>query len=137
LPWQDSKWNEIFQYDAYLGAGMTADADRWYASKIDQRDDFPRADTAWFRDWFYPIWRDHGHGAVLAAYFQLLARYFPSNNGQYVRDLNWGEFVHFWSGAAGTNLKPLATAAFGWPAEWQQQVVQAQVDFPDVQYPRS
>jgi len=135
--WQDSKWNEIFQYDAYLGTGMTADADRWYASKIDQRDDFPRADTAWFRDWFYPIWRDHGHGAVLAAYFQLLARYFPSNNGQYVRDLNWGEFVHFWSGATGTNLKPLATAAFGWPAEWQQQFVQAQVDFPDVQYPRS
>ena len=134
--WRDSKWCEIFQYDAYVGSGLTADAERWYASKINTRDGFPRADTAWFRDWFYPIWRDHGHSAVLVAYFRLLAQNFASINGDYVRALNWGEFVHFWSGAAGVNLKPLATTAFGWPSDWQQQFVQAQADFPDVQYAR-
>jgi hypothetical protein len=132
--WGDSRWCEIYQYDAYLGAGFTSDATRWYNMKISQADSFPRANTFWFRDWFYPIWRDYGHGAVLARYFQLLATYFHQYNGAYARDLNWGEFVHFWSGAAGVNLKPLATAAFGWPADWEQQFAQARLDFPGVTY---
>jgi hypothetical protein len=42
-------------------------------------------------------------------------------------------FVHF-GAAAGVNLKPLATAAFGWPTEWEQQFVQARQDFPGVTY---
>jgi len=119
-----------------MSAGMTADANRWYADKINTRDNYPRVQTAWFQDWFYPIWRDHGKGAVLATYFRLLAKHFPQHNGSYARDMNWGEFVHFWSGAAGVNLKPLATTAFGWPAEWEQQFTQAQRDFPGVDYPR-
>jgi hypothetical protein len=44
--------------------------------------------------------------------------------------MNWGEFVHFWSGAAGVNLKALATAAFGWPAEWETQFNNARTQFP-------
>ncbi|WP_113700027.1 fibronectin type III domain-containing protein [Nonomuraea lactucae] len=135
--WEDSKWADIYVYDAFLGAGLTADAERWYADKIDDTDGYPRAKSAWFKDWFYPIWKDHGKSAVLSTYFKLLAQHFPQYNGEYARDLNWGEFVHFWSGAAGVNLKPLATSAFGWPDEWEQQFQQARRDFPNVQYPRS
>jgi hypothetical protein len=105
-----------------------------FAAKMNTRDPFPRADTAWFRDWFYPIWRDHGHGVVLARYFELLAANYPQISGDYARAMNWGEFVHFWSGAAGVDLKPVATTAFGWTDEWERQLVQARHDFPAVRY---
>jgi hypothetical protein len=135
--WLDSKWAEIFQYDAYLGAGLTADAERWYTAMTALRTDKPRDGTAWFKDWFYPLWRDHGKSDVLAAYFAKVSTNFPQYNSKYSRDMNWGEFVHFWSGAAGTDLKPLATKAFGWPDEWQTQLQQAKQDFPGVTYASS
>jgi len=59
-----------------------------------------------------------------------MSQYFPKNGMRYSRDMNWGEFVHFWSGAAGTNLKTLATNAFGWPSAWETMFQQAQRDFP-------
>lgn len=135
--WGDSKWCEIYGYDVYVRLGMTADADRVYNDDINTVDDFPRPGTYWFRDWFYPIWRDYGQTVPLTRFFELLAEHFHQYNGEYARDLNWGEFVHFWSGAAGVNLKPLATTAFGWPDEWEQQFVQAQRDFPGVTYAES
>ncbi|MFY0580863.1 hypothetical protein ACN28S_47410 [Cystobacter fuscus] len=67
---------------------------------------------------------------MLNRYFSLLAQYYPKNGNDYARGLNWGEFIHFWSGAAGVNLKTLATSAFGWPTEWETQFVQAQRSFP-------
>ncbi|KXK58905.1 hypothetical protein AWW66_27195 [Micromonospora rosaria] len=132
--WGDSKWCEIFQYDVYLALGLTAHATRWYDEKTTTVDDFPRAGTRWFRDWFHPIYRDHGGAATLDRFFLLLSTHFHRFDGGYARELNWGEFVHFWSGAAGTDLKPLATAAFGWPAEWQAQYLRAQQDYPGVTY---
>ncbi|MEV4760646.1 fibronectin type III domain-containing protein [Micromonospora sp. NPDC049559] len=134
--WNDSAWCEIYGYDMYVNLGMTADANRAYHHLVTATYDNPRTDTYWFRDWFYPIWRDHGRTAPLTNFFELLAANFHQHNGAYARDLNWGEFVHFWSGAAGVNLKPLATTAFGWPAEWEHQFVQAQHDFPGVTYPQ-
>lgn len=44
--------------------------------------------------------------------------------------MNWGEFIHFWSGAAGVSLKPLATTAFGWTTDFETQFNQARIDFP-------
>src|SRR5690606_42025046 len=35
------------------------------------------------------------------------------NGRKYTRDLNFGEFIHFWSGAAGKDLSDLALRAFG------------------------
>ena len=128
--WGDSKWAEIYIYDVYLGLGRTSDANRWYNLMVNGTDGFPRANTHWFRDWFYPIYKNYGGAQVLNRYFVLLAQYLPKNGGDYARNLNWGEFIHFWSGAAGVNLKTLATSAFGWPAEWETQFVQAQRDFP-------
>jgi hypothetical protein len=128
--WGDSKWAEIFVYDVYVGLGRTSDANRWFNQLQNATDSYPRSNTHWFRDWFYPIYKNYGGAAVLNRYFVLLAQYFPKNGRDYSRALNWGEFIHFWSGAAGVNLKTLATSAFGWPTEWETQFVQAQRSFP-------
>ncbi len=134
--WGDSKWNEIFIYDVYVGLGKTSDSARWYNSMMasSHYDDFPRANTHWFRDWFYPIWKDYGKSAVLNNFFDLLSKNFPKYGYTYTRDMNWGEFVHFWSGAAGINLKGRAKIAFGWSPEWESLFIQAQSDFPNVTY---
>jgi len=144
--WHDSKWMEIYQYDVYLGLGRDDDAVRWNNMKLSTTDDFPRAGTHWYRDWFLPIYTQHGKTAALNNFFTLLAKYFPKhtyNNGvqnypEYSRDLNLGEFIHFWSGAAGTDLKQLALTAFGDKDEqgnnWDIQLTQAKIDFPAITY---
>jgi hypothetical protein len=77
-------------------------------------------------------WQEH--------WFKLLAKHFPKEpenegkNQKYTRDMNWGEYIHFMSGAAGTDLNPLATNAFGWPPEWQEQFKKARADFPAIKY---
>jgi hypothetical protein len=132
--WQDSKWMEFYIYDAYVALGMTAEATAFYNKNITKSDSFPAANTHWFRDWFYPLWRDHGHAAVMVKYFALLGQYFPANGQNFSRNLNWGEFVHFMSGAAGVNLQPQAKTAFGWPATYEAQFQQAKRDFPNIKY---
>lgn len=132
--WHDSKWMEIFQYDVYKSLGWEAEARRWYDMQMKGSDNFPRAGTQWFKNWFYPIYQQYGGAKVLNNFFTLLAANFPRNGNAYTRDMNWGEFIHFWSGAAGVNLKQQATLAFGWPDEWEVQFVQAQRDFPGVKY---
>ncbi|RYX84912.1 discoidin domain-containing protein [bacterium] len=134
--WGDSKWMEIYIYDVYKGLGRTADANTWYNEQINKTDSFPRANTRWFRDWFYPIYNQYGGAPTLNKYFTLLGQNFPrsSNGVDYSRAMNWGEFVHFWSGAAGVNLKAQATTAFGWPAQYETQFQQAKIDFPNVTY---
>ena len=57
-----------------------------------------------------------------------------NGDDEFTRSMNMGEFIHFWSGAAGTNLKQQATIAFGWTMEWEQQLKNAQEDFPNVKY---
>jgi hypothetical protein len=136
--WGDSKWCEIYQYDAYVGIG-SADAALWRQELLTKQDTFPRPGTRWFADWFIKIY-DGYPGAdfrgieVLRRFFGLLAAHFHAFNGAYQRDLNWGEVVHFWSGAANKDLQPLAASAFGWPAEWADQLSQAKTDFPGVTY---
>ncbi|AYL93881.1 hypothetical protein [Mucilaginibacter celer] len=136
--WGDSKFMEIFNYDVLLHIGREDEAKRVYDQMQGQYDDFPRAKTQWFKNWFYPIYSSYGKAAVLDKYFALLAANFPQKKDphghEYTRDMNWGEFVHFWSGAAGVNLKQQATQAFGWTEEWETQFKQAQKDFPKVKY---
>jgi hypothetical protein len=132
--WGDSKWMEFYQYDAYVALDMPDEAQRLFDKFTSTSDDFPRAGTHWFRDWFYPLWRDHGHAQVMVKYFQLEAQYFPKSGHDYSRDMNMGEFVHFMSGAAGTNLKTLATTAFGWPSDVDAQFTAARAAFPQITY---
>lgn len=131
--WGDSKWMEFYQYDLYLGLGMTEHAQVVFDRFTAASDNFPRPGTRWFRDWFYPLWRDYGHAQVMVRFFGLLEQHFPAQN-QRMRSMNWGEYVHFTSGAAQTDLKPLATTAFGWPDEWETQLQAARRDFPQITY---
>lgn len=136
--WGDSKFMEIYNYDVMMHIGREDEAARIYDQLQSQTDIFPRPGSKWFKNWFYPIYSQYGHATVLNKYFELLAQNFPkvknAHGYQYTRDLNYGEFVHFWSGAAGVNLKDQATLAFGWPDDWDKQFKQAQIDFPNVKY---
>jgi len=132
--WGDSKIMEIFNYDVLMNIGREDEAARAYDECMAGTDIFPRAGTAWFKNWFYPIYAKYGKGAVLSRYFVLLSKNFPQVNKTYTRDMNWGEFIHFWSGAAGVNLKEQATIAFGWTDELEAAFVKAQKDFPNVTY---
>jgi hypothetical protein len=134
--WQDSKWMEFYLYDVYASLGMTDEAKRWQGEMAasGHTDDFPKAGTRWFQNWFFPLWRDYGGAKVMTSFFGLLAQHFPTNGVDYARDLTWGEYIHFTSGAAKKDLKPLATAAFGWPADWETQYQKAKKDFPKITY---
>ena len=134
--WHDSKWAEFYQYDVARTLGRSQEADLLFARWMGDAwiDDFPVAGTHWFRDWFFPIWRDDGGAAVMARFFASLAAHFPNDGRTYARDLNWGEFVHFMSGAAKRDLRPLATSAFHWPVEWDALYAQARVDFQQITY---
>jgi hypothetical protein len=131
--WQDSKWMEFYQYDVYLGLGMTEHAKVVFDRFTAQSDDFPRAGTRWFRDWFYPLWRDYGHAQVMVRFFSLLEQHYAAQNKR-MGNMTWGEYIHFTSGAAKTDLKPLATTAFGWPADWDTQLAQAKQKYPQITY---
>jgi hypothetical protein len=131
--WKDSKWMEFYQYDVYVGLGMDEHAKVVFDRFTNQSDDFPRAGTRWFRDWFYPLWRDYGHAQVMVRFFGLLEQYYAAQNKR-MGNMTWGEYVHFTSGAAKKDLKPLATTAFGWPADWDAQLAAARQKYPQITY---
>lgn len=122
-------------HDLYTALGMHRDAQRVYHQFMSNTDDFPRAGTRWFRNWFYPLWRDCGQAAVMAQFFRLLALHFPrSQDETYIRRMNWGEYIHFTSGAAAADLGSQAARAFGWRGEWTDQLERAREQFPGVTY---
>jgi hypothetical protein len=133
--WGDSKFAEIFQYDVYKGLGLESEAERWHNHALTEVSTIPRAGTYWYKDWFYPVYKNYGQTQVLVKFFKLMADYFPKDgNKRYTRKMNYGEFVHFFSGAAGSNLKAQATLAFGWPTEYENQFNQARLDFKAITY---
>lgn len=134
--WKDSKWAEIFIYDVYKNTGETQFAQDLFKELQYQKDDFPKANTYWFKDWFYPVYSQYGESDVLADFYNLLDSHFPKNQEEtrFSRRMNMGEFIHFWSGAAKHDLRELAQNAFGWNAEWESQLKNAKMTFPDVTY---
>jgi hypothetical protein len=124
--WMDSKWAEFYQYDLYVALGMDSDAERVFNSFSSKAESFPAPNSYWFRDWFYPLWENYGGATVMVNFFGLLGEHWDGGG------MNWGEYIHFTSGGAGANLKPLATEAFGWPGEWETQFNQARSEYPDV-----
>lgn len=134
--WKDSKWAEIFVYDVYKNTGKDEFASYTYQDFMDNVDDYPSPGTHWFRDWFFPIYDRYGENRVLNGFYDLLALYFPkhSSGTRFARRMNMGEFVHFWSGAAGIDLLPLAKNAFGWSTEWDGQLMDAQSTFNQITY---
>lgn len=133
--WSDSKFAEIFIYDVLLNIGRADEASQVLRQMQTQYDDFPAPRTQWFKNWFYPIYGKYGKGAILARYFRELSK----NVHDRSEGLNLGEFVHFFSGAAGTDLSGQASIAFGkaWDEQAKAQFKKAQSDYPKVKYKRS
>jgi hypothetical protein len=133
--WGDSKWAEFFIYDVYTALGLDRDAQRVHRQFSGNVDNFPRPGTHWFRDWFYPLWYHSGQAAVMNRFFQLLAEHFPCEpDGTYTRRMNWGEYIHFTSGAAAADLTSQAERAFGWDPERAGQFQRARDQFPGITY---
>lgn len=134
--WGDSKWAEFFIHDVYTGLGLrqwAVDAAAMFDRNVD---DFPRRGSHWFRDWWRPLRAATGDGpGVMVRFFRLLAAHFPRDaDTRYVRDLTWGEYVHFTSGAAGGDVSDLARRAFGRPRRWSGELAKARDAFPGITY---
>lgn len=132
--WQD-KWSEIFLYDVYTGLGMEDEAQRIHDAAIASSVNFPVEGTFWFRDWFLPLYGQYDGNTILNNYYRVLSQNFTLNGDAYARELTFGEFIHFYSGATGEDLQPMAEEVFGWSDEWQQQLAQARTNFPNLNYP--
>jgi hypothetical protein len=137
--WGDSKFAEIFIYDVLINTGYPNEAQDVYREMLTQNTYAPYPGMTmpgvnFFIDWFFPIYTKYGQGAVLARYFEQIAKNVPMDRSN---DLNLGEFVHFYSGAAGANLSNQAKIAFGkyWNARAIEQFKTAQRTFPNVKYP--
>ncbi|MCP9611490.1 fibronectin type III domain-containing protein [Coprobacter tertius] len=129
--WGDSKYAEIFNYDVYVGCGLTDQAERWKKMQMENNDSStPAPGIYWFRDFYYPIYSQYGGSKLLADFFVYMKKLIPQKNGDYTRDMNMGEFIHCYSAAAGVNLKSQATVAFGWKDEWEFQLTKAQAECP-------
>jgi hypothetical protein len=137
--WGDSKFAEIFIYDVLINTGYPNEAQDIYREMLVQDTYAPYPGMTmpgvnFFIDWFFPIYTRYGQGAVLSRYFEQIAKNVPRDRSN---DLNLGEFVHFYSGAAGVNLSDQAKIAFGkyWNASAIEQFKNAQKNFPNVKYP--
>lgn len=132
--WGD-KFTEIFTYDLYVNLGLDAEAERVKTAFEANATAYPNADTYWFRDWFLPIYENYNGGITLNNFFKILAANYPIDGTDYARDMTLGELVHFFSGATGEDLEPLAVAAFGFNDANQNELLQARAEFPNLNYP--
>lgn len=126
---------EIFTYDMYMALDLEADAERVKTAYLESTSNLPVAGTNWFQDWLLPIYENYNGIGIFSNFFSTIAEFYPTNGGSYVSDFTVGEFIHFWSGAAGDDLQPMFEEAFGWNDTWAQELVIAQAKYPDLPYP--
>ena len=130
----NSKFAEIFIYDTYLSQGLEAEAERVKAEFEAKSETYPSADSYWFRDWLLPLYQNYNQEVVFNSFFNLIKTYFPSDAGSYAGTMNVGEFVHFFSGAAGVSVKQMFEDAFGWDDSRARELLIAQARFPLMPY---
>jgi hypothetical protein len=124
----------IYKYDLYVALGLTSTASSALSQFNSLSNSQPYAGTFWFRDWFYPLWRDHGRAQVFANYMSLLQDHYPVDNDGWMPTMNYGQYIHFMSGAAGENLEPLARDAFQWHPDFDAELAAAKADFSAITY---
>ena len=133
--WGDSKWAEFYIYDLYTALGMDREAKGVYRRFTGNTDDFPRRADPLVPRLVLPavagLRAGRGHEQVLPRAGQALP---VRPGGTYTRRMNWGEYVHFTSGAAAADMSGQAARAFGWPREWAQQLEHAREQFPGITY---
>lgn len=132
--WKD-QFAKIFVYDMYKAVGLDDDAQRIYNNAITEEVSYPSANTFWFKDWFLPLYETYNGTVIFSNFYKLLSEKYPLEGNSYARDLNLGEMIHFFSGASGVDLQPLAETAFGWNNEYEELLFQAKAKFPDMNYP--
>lgn len=132
--WGDT-WKEIFKYDVYSKLDMPDEAQRIHDSAIEMSESFPNAETFWFRDWFLPLYEDHGGVTAFNRFFRTASQSYDVDGGAYTQEMNLGEFIHFWSGAVGVDLQPLAEEAFEWTDDINNELRTARAYFPSLDYP--
>ncbi|GAU97288.1 hypothetical protein RvY_08611 [Ramazzottius varieornatus] len=133
----------IILFDFYMALRMNEDA-----KKVVQNATEPVQDAvsgpSWFRDWYLPLYYRFNGSELLSRYFLILSENFPSSLDsqgvrRYTRNMtNVGEFVHFWSGAAGADLRDFYKLVFGsWSAKDEESFKDAQRTFPKLRYSSS
>lgn len=143
--WGDGPWAEIFIFDIYTKLGKKDWADDWYKRMQTSRNSHYGGGEKFFffRDWFYPIYSQHGGAKLFDRYFTLLAEKFPKKDVSvadgakakcYARRATYGEVLHFFSAAAGADLRKQYVTAFGWDGKIEQQWTKARADFPMLKY---
>lgn len=135
-PAYESGWSDIFVYDLYQRVNRNEDRDRWEAYvKTEKENNI--ATIPMFSQWYLPIYTRHGTGSALNRFFVAREQNFPrlsTDNSTFSRTMNRGEFVHFWSGAAGANLTNLAATVFGWGDLLSELYQKAREDFKGLNY---
>jgi len=116
-------YEKIFAYDILMGMG-----DRKGAQYVDQR--YSKELPEWYGKWFSKIWKQN----FLKEYFQLLVQYWPKENGKYTRELTYGDYLHFSSGAVGKDLTSQYKEAFGWDDETAEELKDSRAEFSKVRY---
>jgi hypothetical protein len=124
--WGDSKWSEFFEYGFHAETGNSLYAEKKYNEFMKKTDRYPQRDTYWFRDWFYPLYRDYGGSQIMRNFFDAINFYWPFES----RKMNWGEYMHFMNATQMGDFRDLAMKAFGWPPSWDTQYQQALANFP-------
>jgi hypothetical protein len=142
--WGDSKWAEILQYDLFKNLESPRAATWHYdfthgSGGCDYPD--PERTSYWYRDFLYPTYEAYGQTALLQRFWKLLGQYYRHKDGNFQGSPvnpggrgNLGELIHFWSAAAGTNVKQHAVDAFGWNDQFEMWLQHAKVDYPELQY---
>ncbi len=133
--WTEEQWNEIFLYDLYAGLGYEDDAQRIYDDAITSTHNTPVENVNMFADWLYPLYEEYNGRNVLVNFLRISSENFFKQGNEYIRGMNMGEFVHFFSGATGEDLQPMTEEAFGWEEAWQEELLQARGDYPNLNYP--
>ncbi|PKD20387.1 hypothetical protein APR41_14000 [Salegentibacter salinarum] len=132
--WKD-KFSQIFIFDLYRKLGMDNEASRVKQEYLNDVDDFPNPGTQWFKDWFLPIYETYNGANTVSNFFEVLSQNYPIDGSEYSKDMNMGEFIHFWSAATGEDLLPMAEAAFEWNDGYNDELLQARAEFPNLNYP--
>ncbi|MBS1718901.1 MAG: hypothetical protein JST35_00470 [Armatimonadetes bacterium] len=143
--WGDGPWPEIFIFDVYTKLGRKDWSDNWYQRLQTSRNSHYGGGQRFyfFRDWFYPIYQNHGGIETFNRYFDLLAKYFPKREITvgggakaltYARRATFGEVLHFFSAAARFDLREQYAKAFGWGPKIQEEWNKARTDFPALKY---
>jgi hypothetical protein len=124
----------IYRYDLLLALGLTEAANESLTSFLEQSNDEPTRGTFWFRDWFHPLWLEEESAQVFVRYMSLLRLYYPAAADGWMDTMNYGQYVHFMSGAARKSLLPRARQVLGWGPLHDAELAAARFDFPEIEY---